>query len=112
MSNENESRQNLNISIVSDSIDSVSNADVMHVNHIDNDCCKENRMTTLKSTFHNSNNQNLEFTFENFIHNIGKCIVDNEITLAQSKAFLHVLRTHPQLEMLPKDSRYNNKNTS
>ncbi|XP_074115967.1 uncharacterized protein LOC141538430 [Cotesia typhae] len=40
-----------------------------------------------------------------FLQSLGKCFVDNNINQSQGKALLNVLRSYPQLQFVPKDSR-------
>lgn len=48
---------------------------------------------------------NVSFNEENFVENLAKCLVENNINQTQSRALLRVLRTHPYLLFLPKDPR-------
>ncbi|XP_044578594.1 protein PFF0380w-like [Cotesia glomerata] len=91
-------------------------ADGNHTNDNDNNDNNDNSNTNNnhsdKNLVNETASENVQiidrtFSFDEqaFENNLAKCLVNNSINHTQTKAFLDVLRTHPSLTFLLKDSR-------
>ncbi|XP_074099990.1 uncharacterized protein LOC141528050 [Cotesia typhae] len=95
------------------SIDESVSKSIHNIESNDNiaDNIEQTNKTELSSNLEQNETMNVNNLTENMPFadklqlNLAKCIIDHNINQAQSNAILNVLRAHPLLQLLPKDSR-------